>query len=526
VLGVFCSAAFWQGMVWAIPGPISAVLSEEFNCGNSCDALLVNWGPIAFLVAALPSAWLIDHSLRWATISLAMLVTASGWARVASTFVTDSTTVVVLLHVGQALNALGEHCMQPNQDAPLSSRIIKQVKHAGAMFVSLSVCVCVCVRVLFAGGPVAMGAVARLSQIWFPAHERSLSTALAAELNMAGVAVSFLLGPLIVPKANLGDIATLWWVLAIPPTVILAIALLFLADAPESPPSMSAHKQRQSRSAKSTAGTWSSSPVLTAQPDSIYGAEVSGSLQWGDDEDGSYGAGGSGVVEGGAGTFGAQLWALLRNADFVVLAAGYAFSAGVYSGWGPLLSINLRSSHVDATEAGWIGFCATMAGVVGGVVMSIVHGYTRRVKPMLVALMFIATASFTVFAVACQPDGNGSTLLPTSTATLFATATVGGFCVNAMIPLMYEGSVEAVFGEVDEGLVGSILAAANNVCCLAFLAVPIQGNSTSWMNWTMAGAVAVFVVVFALWRERTRRLNIDDADNAKPLMIDEDALKI
>lgn len=109
VLAVFCSAAFMQGLVWAMPGPISGVLSELFNCDNACDALLVNWGPIAFLVAVLPSAWLIDHSLRWATISLAILISAGGWVRVASSFVSDSSTIVVLLHIAQAVNAIGEH---------------------------------------------------------------------------------------------------------------------------------------------------------------------------------------------------------------------------------------------------------------------------------------------------------------------------------------------------------------------------------------------------------------------------------
>lgn len=339
---------------------------------------------------------------------------------------------------------------------------------------------------------------------------------------MAGVAVSFVLGPLMVPRADTADIAKLWWVLAIPPTVVLIIALLFLTDAPLLPPSASAHKQRESRSARSAAEAWSTGPAAQARG-ADFGADETGSLQW----DGGEEEEEEGGPEGGpgAGAFGAQLWALVTNADFIALAAGYAFSAGVYSGWGPLLSINLRSRNVGATEAGWIGFSATMAGVVGGVVMSLVHGYTRRIKPMLVALMLVATAAFAVFAVACQPDGHGSTLLPASTSILFATATVGGFCVNAMIPLMFEGSVEAVFGQVDEGMVGSVLAAANNACCLAFLAVPIQGDSTSWMNWTMTGAVAVFVIVFALWQERTRRLNIDTSERSKPLVKD-DALAV
>ncbi len=105
-------------------------------------------------------------------------------------------------------------------------------------------------------------------------------------------------------------------------------------------------------------------------------------------------------------------------------------------------------------------------------------------------------------------------VLPPPLPLLFASATPGGFCVNAPIPLMYEASVGAVFGAVDEGTIGAVLALANNICCFAFLAVPVSGGSTSWMNWTMAAAVAVFVVVFALWSEQGRRKAID-ADGAR-----------
>ncbi|KAA0159025.1 hypothetical protein FNF31_05087 [Cafeteria roenbergensis] len=521
-LAVFSFAAFMQGLVWAVPGPISAVLAKELQCDSDCDALLVNWGPIMFIVFTFPQAWLIDHSLRSSTLLLAALVTASGWVRVASAYIDDTSTVTVLLHVAQALNA--------------------------------------------SGGPIAMGAVSRLSQLWFPAHQRSFATAVAAEFNMAGVAIAFVLGPALAPEDGSGGLGALWWALAVPPSVALLVALLHFPDAPKTAPSRSARMQRDdavlraargggggqaaAAAAAAAAASELASPLLPPQLDDEE-AEAAAAAAEEEEEDEAVAAAhvgggakgrrsaGARAAAGPASAIGAdpegargaakdrptgacgwlsRLRALLFNFDFAVLAAGYAASAGIYSGWGPLLSINLRSVHVSESVAGWIGFSATMSGAVGGLAVGFVHSRVGSVRPMLLALLTVATAAFVVFALSCQPTAPRSTALPHPEWLLFLTATVGGFCVNAMIPLMYEASVEAVFGEADEGSVGAVLALVNNICCLAFLAVPIGSGSTAWMNWTMAGAVAVFVVVFALWKERGRRKAIDlDAAGAAAL---------
>lgn len=482
-LAVFSFAAFMQGLVWAVPGPISAVLASELQCDSDCDALLVNWGPIMFIVFTFPQAWLIDHSLRSATLLLAALVTASGWVRVASAYANDTSTVTVLLHVAQALNA--------------------------------------------SGGPIAMGAVSRLSQLWFPAHQRSFATAVAAEFNMAGVAIAFVLGPALAPEGGSEGLSALWWSLAVPPSAVLLVALLHFPDAPKTAPSRSAQLQRDDAASRgaplSKAGSAAAKaasmaePLLLAQQDE-EGAEEAATANAASRSGAALGAAivvavgdahaGPGPPSGICGWF-SRMRALLGNFDFAVLAAGYAASAGIYSGWGPLLSINLRSVHVSESVSGWIGFSATMSGAIGGLVVGFVHSRVGSVRPMLLVLLSVATAAFVVFALSCQPTAPHSTALPHPEWLLFLTATVGGFCVNAMIPLMYEASVEAVFGEADEGSVGAILALVNNICCLAFLAVPIGTGSTAWMNWTMAGAVAVFVVVFALWKERGRRKAID-----------------
>lgn len=43
-------------------------------------------------------------------------------------------------------------------------------------------------------GPVAMGVPPALSALWFPANERTTSTAIGAILNSIGVGISFIIG--------------------------------------------------------------------------------------------------------------------------------------------------------------------------------------------------------------------------------------------------------------------------------------------------------------------------------------------
>ena len=51
-------------------------------------------------------------------------------------------------------------------------------------------------------GPVAMGAPPLVSALWFPEHERIKSTAIGTIASGFGVAVSFIIAPLMVPDVQ------------------------------------------------------------------------------------------------------------------------------------------------------------------------------------------------------------------------------------------------------------------------------------------------------------------------------------
>lgn len=153
MLFVFSMIAFVQGGIWNTWGPIAAASEEAFGWTDADIALFANWGPIAYLVATFPFAWLIDvKGLRPASVLSAFMVAAGAGIRCITD---DQAYIKWTVNIGQLLNGLA--------------------------------------------GPVAMGGPPVLSALWFPANERTTATALNIVLNNLGLAVSFIIGPYFVP---------------------------------------------------------------------------------------------------------------------------------------------------------------------------------------------------------------------------------------------------------------------------------------------------------------------------------------
>ena len=227
ILATYSMLAAMQGLTWSVPGTLEptflAVYGEQGAgaptsgvAGMTGDTvqLLLNYGPIFYLVAMLPVAWSIDrHGIRAATVSGIALVLV---ANVMRCFANDGSALsLALVHVSFVLNAVA--------------------------------------------GPAAMAVPSKLAEDWFSPNERTTATAIAALANQTGVLFLYLLVPTLCPNPTKGDNLKLNLLLAGLSAVNALMAAIYFPSHPPRAPSASAgvSKGLEARiTARSLATSW------------------------------------------------------------------------------------------------------------------------------------------------------------------------------------------------------------------------------------------------------------------------------
>jgi FLVCR family MFS transporter len=431
VLFVYSLFAFTQGMLWAIPGPISAAMAELYNISDDAIQLMINWGPILYIPLSIPLAYWMDkpggirQSVIWGIVTTAI-------GQVFRTIARDTSPISIgMLHLSYILNAIA--------------------------------------------GPVAMGAVGKISEDWFPPEFRATSTAIMSEANLLGGAAAQLIGPTMVASANMGQMMNFMYVCCAIAGVNLLAALIYFPSHPPTPPSRSAVAVKAAEDTLSMGSLW------------------------------------------------VAIKALARNRSFMVLILAYGLSTGMYGSWATVLSINLN--QCDPQWIGWLSFSSTIAGNVGGLLLGRFADRFRNMKRLLVGLMAGASASFVTFAVLasgvikgetiCHPDGSpASGMWP-----LFVLGVMGGLFLNSSIPLFYELSMEVTYGAAPEATVCTMMTNMNNVGCLIFLSVPVNELGSGWMNWMFAGTILLFTLgLIFFFEEKTLRYDVDTKEGVDGLL--------
>jgi len=201
---VICSAmAGLQGGCCTTFGPISAAVEPFFGWSDADIALLANWGPIMFLIFAIPLTWLMDNKgVKMSCLASAGLVFLGSLCRIH--VVSGDPVSGWLMHAGQVLNAIP--------------------------------------------GPLAMGIGPLLSASWFPANERTTATSLCAVATYGGSAMMFVLGPWIVRQdANVELRLRLYMLGQCAMAAFLFIGACCMPSQPPFPPSASAQVTRTTK---------------------------------------------------------------------------------------------------------------------------------------------------------------------------------------------------------------------------------------------------------------------------------------
>ena len=223
-------------------------------------------------------------------------------------------------------NVIGAVC----QAIPLDNLQIQTwLTHAGVAFNSI-------------GGPIAMASGPIISAAWFPPHQRTTSTALASLAPYIGSGLSFIIGPLLVPdvgnqsssigksidyiklRNNMtheqimylkGKIMQLMYIELGAAALTLLLVAVYFPSKPKLPPSLTAAVNRL------------------------------------DFKDG--------------------FRRLMNNKQFWLLLFINGATIGVYVGWVSILDLNLSQFGIGEKSAGWLGFGASMAGIVSGISLSV-----------------------------------------------------------------------------------------------------------------------------------------------------------
>ncbi|KAI6646555.1 hypothetical protein LOD99_12676 [Oopsacas minuta] len=411
-----------QGLIWNNWGPIadSAEIVYKWDSGGSVIALLTNLGPIAFVPGFILFPIIMNlFGLRYG-ILLGMLLTCIG--AVMRIFTTSYPAATIIMYIAHFLNGLA--------------------------------------------GPASMGASTTISANWFPYNERTLATGIAGAANYMGVAISFIIGPLMVRQVNstnitsteLSEVTTdiyhMLYVLAGVCVILFLLILVYYPSKPKYPPSITAEEQR-------------SNFIQTFRQ-------------------------------------------LLTNVSFWIIFLCYGIATGVNSAWSAFLYPNLSmNKNIEVTQVyvGWLGFYSTLAGAVSTILAGLASDRLPRFKKaFLVIGMILGGITALLFTLVCNEMiqvGNQTYFVITSTGILLTVF------INSSIGIYYELSAEVGY-PVPEATSTMVLTLANNIASFVFLLLAeFPQLGTSWMNWCQAIAFFIVIPLLLFTPIRYNRLNKD-----------------
>ncbi|KYN43720.1 Feline leukemia virus subgroup C receptor-related protein 2 [Trachymyrmex septentrionalis] len=196
----------------------------------------------------------------------------------------------------------------------------------------------------------------RLAAQWFPPNQLSTATSLGIFGIQLGVALGFLLGPIIVKNhQNLDDIGKdltyLCWIVAIVCTIAFGLVLTLFQNEPKLPPSETRALQKMNRTKKRE-------------------------------------------------KFMGPIKRLCRNKNYIMLCNSYGLNVGVLNAVSTLLNqIFLAHFENGEEDAGRIGLAIILTGMAGSVSFGIILDKTHKFKQTAVTVYFLTLCGQILFAV-------------------------------------------------------------------------------------------------------------------------------
>ncbi|CAJ1078099.1 feline leukemia virus subgroup C receptor-related protein 2 [Xyrichtys novacula] len=389
---LFSSYSLCNSYQWIQYGIINNIFMKFYNV----DAFTIDWMSMIYMLTYIPFifpvTWLLDKKgLRVIALVATALNCAGTWIKVAS--VRPNLFAVTFL---------GQFC-------------------------------CSCAQVFILGMP------SRIASVWFGSEEVSTACSIGVFGNQLGIAIGFLVPPILVPNVdNLDELAdhirVMFYITAGVATLLFILVVFVFQERPKLPPTQ----------AQATA---------RLIPPEQY-------------------------------SYTASILRLLRNKPFILLIITYGLNVGCFYAVGTLLN-RMIIDHYPGEEvnAGRIGLTIVIAGMVGSLICGIWLDKTKTYKQTTLVVYFMSLVGMIVYA---------ATLSLGHLWVVFITAGALGFFMTGYLPLGFEFAVELTYPE-SEGTSSGLLNCSAQVFGIIFTIC--QGKIIDSFG-TLAGNI--FLCVFLL----------------------------
>ncbi|KAM9708396.1 choline/ethanolamine transporter flvcr2a isoform 1-T2 [Menidia menidia] len=254
----------------------------------------------------------------------------------------------------------------------------------------------------------------RLASLWFGQQEVSTACSIGVLGNQMGIAIGFLVPPILVPNLDDMDelayhIRIMFYISAGVATFIFVLVVIVFQERPEIPPTQS---QAQARS---------------IQPDEY--------------------------------SYMASIMRLLRNKPFMLLVISYGLNVGCFYAISTLLN-RMIIEHYPGEEvnAGRIGLTIVIAGMGGSLICGVWLDKTKTYKQTTLAVYILSLVGMVVYAF---------TLSLGHLWVVFITSGLLGFFMTGYLPLGFEFAVELTHPE-SEGTSSGLLNCSAQIFGIIF----------------------------------------------------------
>ncbi|KAL7735411.1 hypothetical protein ACLKA6_019530 [Drosophila palustris] len=300
---------------------------------------------------------------------------------------------------------------------------------------------------------------ARLAAVWFGPDQVSSATSVGVFGNQLGVAIGFVLPPMLVPNSEsletVGkDLQMMFYLVAGLTSILLVLMVLFFQDKPPTPPSAAQETSQR--------------------------------------------------LEGNAEqqvSFMQSLKNLMTNRNFIFLLLSYGINVGVFYAISTLLNpVVLKYYPGHEVDTGRIGLSIVLAGMLGSVVSGIVLDKTHKFKETTLAVYALSMVGMWIFTF---------TLDTGHIAVVYLTASLLGFFMTGYLPVGFEFGAELTFPEPEGTSSGLLNASAQTfgICFTLFYSELFYSYGDVPANVAMAVMLIVGTLITAATGSDLRRQN-------------------